>query len=126
VLQMDIIVLQVWNKGPYGLLRLHGHLRLTYSSCCVAQGHSGLAILHPSCLRMWVGYNKVQATAQQGMVVMSPLYPHSIVYCMILFSVGKGSTPFMYLSHSDLGTYSPVLSSTQINYFTSLLHSQSC
>jgi hypothetical protein len=78
VLQIDIIVLLAWNKGPYGLLRLHGHLGLTYNSCCVVWGHSGLAVLHPYYLRMWVGYNRVQMTVQQGMVVMSPLYSLSI------------------------------------------------
>jgi hypothetical protein len=35
VLQMDITLLQVWNKGPYGLLRFHGYLRLTHSEHCV-------------------------------------------------------------------------------------------
>jgi hypothetical protein len=35
VLQMDIIVLLTQNKGPYGLLRLCGHLGLTYTDCCV-------------------------------------------------------------------------------------------
>jgi hypothetical protein len=86
VLWMDIIVLPVWNKGPYGLLRLDGYLGLTYNSCCVAWGHPSLAVLHPYCLRMWVGYNGVQATAQQGMVVMSPLYSLSIVslYSIVL------------------------------------------
>jgi hypothetical protein len=48
-----------------------------------------------------------------------------LLYYMVLFSVGRGSTLDMYLSYSDLGTYSPVLSSTWINYFPHLLHSQS-
>jgi hypothetical protein len=112
VLHMDIIVLQVWNKGPYGLLGLHGHLGATYGSCCVVQGCSGLAVLHPYCLRMWVGYNGVQVTAQQRYDCHVTLYSLCIVYYTVLFSVGKGSTPFMYLNHSDLGTYSPVLSLT--------------
>jgi hypothetical protein len=113
-------------QGPYGLLRLHGHLRLTYLDCCVAWGRSGLAILHPYCLRMWVSYDRVQVTAQQECGCQVTLY--SLFYCTIkvLFSVGRGSTFNMYLNHSDLGTYSPVLSSTWIDYIPSLLHSKTC
>jgi hypothetical protein len=99
-------------QGPCGLLGLHGHLRLTYADCCVVRGHSGLAVLHPYCLRMWIDYNGVQVTAQQRYGCQSPCTHCSIVLCRVLFSVGRGSTFDMYLSHSDLGTYSPVLSST--------------
>jgi hypothetical protein len=104
VLWMDIIVLQVWNKGPYGLLRLHRHFRLTYISCCVARGCSSLAILHPYCLRMRDGYDGVQATTQQryGCLVTLVLLV-SLCYYTVLFYVGKGSMPLMYLSHSDWG-----------------------
>jgi hypothetical protein len=86
VLQMDVVMLPVWNKGPYSFLGLHGHLGLTYSYCCVVRGCSGLTILHPCCLRVWVSYDGVQATAQQGVVVMLPLYSLSIVllwYCSL-------------------------------------------
>jgi hypothetical protein len=72
---MDVIVLLVQNKGPYSLLGLYGHLRLTYIGCCVAQGCSSLAILHPYCLRMWVSYDGVQMTAQQRYGCQLPLYP---------------------------------------------------
>jgi hypothetical protein len=66
-------------QGPYGLLGLHRHLGLTYMDCCVVRGHPGLAILHPYCLRMWVSYNGVQATAQQRYGCQSPCTHCSIV-----------------------------------------------
>jgi hypothetical protein len=68
-------------QGPYGLLGLHGHLGLTYLDCCVVRGCSSLAILHPYCLRMWVGYDGVQATAQQEYGCQVTLY--SSFYCTI-------------------------------------------
>jgi hypothetical protein len=74
-----LFVLQVCNQGPYSLLGLYGHLGPTYYGCCVVQGCSGLAILHPYCLRMWVSYDRVQATAQQRYGCQSPLYSLFIV-----------------------------------------------
>jgi hypothetical protein len=47
--------------------------------CCLE--HSGLIILHPYCLRMWVGYDGVQVTAQQRYGCQSPLYP--LFYCVL-------------------------------------------
>jgi hypothetical protein len=107
-------VLLVQNKGPYGLLGLCGHLRLTHTDCCVVQGHPGLAVLHPYCFRMWINYDGVQVTAQQrcGGRLGTPI----LVY-EVLFSVGRGSMLDMYLNYRNLGTYSPVLSSTQIDSF---------
>jgi hypothetical protein len=68
-------------QGPYSLLRLHGHLGLTYTNCCVVRGHSDLAILHPYCLRVWINYNGVQATAQQRYGCQLPCTHHLIVLC---------------------------------------------
>jgi hypothetical protein len=56
---MDIIVLPVWYKGPYGLFGLYGHLRLTYSDRCVVQGCLGLTMPCPYCLRACIGYDRV-------------------------------------------------------------------
>jgi hypothetical protein len=52
---------------------------LTYADSCVVRGHSDLAVLHPYCFRMWVGYNGVQATAQQRYGCQSPCTHRSIV-----------------------------------------------
>jgi hypothetical protein len=105
------------KQGPYGLLGLYGDLGLTYTDCCVVRGCSDLAVLHPYCLRMWVSYDRVQVTAQQRYGCQLPCTHCSIVGYGVLFSIGRGSTYNMYLSHSNLGTYSPVLSSTQIDWF---------
>jgi hypothetical protein len=67
------------EQGPYSLLGLYGDLGLTYTDCCVVQGHSDLAILHPYCLRMWISYNGVQATAQQRYGCQLPCTHCSIV-----------------------------------------------
>jgi hypothetical protein len=46
------------------------------------------------------------------------LKPNTVTWrWQVLFSVGRGSMLDMYLNHSDLGTYSPVLSLTWISYF---------
>jgi hypothetical protein len=92
------------EQGPYSLLELYGHLRLTYTNCCIVWGHSGLAILHPYCLRMWIDYDRVQVTAQQRYSCLVTLVLLvSLCYYTVLFSVGRGSMLNMYLSCSDWG-----------------------
>jgi hypothetical protein len=53
----------------------------------------------------------------KGMVVSHLVLIVLLYYTKVLFSVGRGSTLDMYLSHSGLGTYSPVLSLTRIDFF---------